>query len=64
MLNVCLMNGENKWVNEYEARLLQVKGQIVYVVEMREEEPDAMGSLYFCSIKKGFCDVHSFSQDI
>ena len=40
MLNICLVNGERKWVTKHEARLLQSKGKVVCVLDIREDEDD------------------------
>ncbi len=57
MLNVCLKNGEKRWVNRYEANLLQRNRQVVFVEEIITEDLDTVYNLYFCSIKNGIlCD--------
>lgn len=53
MLNVCLKNGEKRWVNRREANLLQRNRQIVFVEEIITEDLDTLYGLYFCSIKNG-----------
>lgn len=40
MLNVCLVNGERKWVTKNEARLLQKSGKVVCVLDIRDDEDD------------------------
>jgi hypothetical protein len=45
MLNVCLKNGEKRWVNRHEANLLQRNGQIVFVEEIITEDADIMYNL-------------------
>ena len=45
MLNVCLKNGEKRWVNRHEASLLQRNGQIVFVEEIITEDADIMYNL-------------------
>ena len=45
MLNVCLKNGEKRWVNRHEANLLQRNGQIVFVEEIVTEDADIMYNL-------------------
>jgi len=38
MFNVCLRNGENKWVKEHEAHMLQTKGHVVCVIYTEKKE--------------------------
>ncbi len=38
MFNVHLRNGENKWVNKQEARLLQAGGHVVCVIDTEKKE--------------------------
>ncbi len=57
MFKVYLKNGVERWVDKREARLLQGKGQVVCVLEMKDEEADTVETLFFCDIKNGFCDV-------
>ncbi len=51
MLNVCLKNGEKRWVKRHEANLLQRNRQVVFVEEIVTEDMDTVYNLYFCSIK-------------
>jgi len=59
MLNVCLQNGEKRWVNRHEANLLQRNRQIVFVEEIVTEDIDTLYNLYFCSIRNGI--VYDYS---
>jgi len=52
-LNVCLKNGEKRWVDRREANLLQRNRQIIFVEEIVTEDIDTLYNLYFCSIKDG-----------
>ena len=53
MLNVCLKNGEKRWVDRQEANLLQRNRQIIFVEEIVTEDIDVLYNLYYCSIKNG-----------
>lgn len=61
MFNVFLISGVSKWVNKDEARRLQGRGEVVYVLEMNNEDPDSAENLFYCGIKNKFCDIHSMS---
>jgi len=53
MLNVCLQNGEKRWVDRREASMLQRNRQIVFVEEIVTEDIDTLYNLYYCSIRNG-----------
>lgn len=62
MFNVYLKNGEKRWVDKHEVRMLQNKGQIVCLLEIKDKEDGTEGNLFYCDIKQGFCDVHPLVQ--
>ncbi len=63
MFNVYLKSGEKRWVSRREARLLQRKGQVVCVLEIRAEAPLESENLYLCSAKNDFCSAPGSFQD-
>lgn len=62
MFNVYLKSGEKRWVSRREARLLQRKGQVVCVLEIRSEALESE-NLYFCGAKNDFRSTHGSLQD-